>query len=91
MAARGGGDGGPCIPQFRARLGRDAGLEHRGIVGRLALCESEIGFADALEGREGIWTAPVPSACKLNLELIEAAPRHVDQQFVAVAKMPVGR
>jgi hypothetical protein len=51
----------------------------------------EIGFAKAIECGEGIWTAAVPSACKRNLESIEAAPSHVDQQFVAVAKMPVGR
>src|SRR5262249_44869616 len=80
-----------CVPQFWARLGWDACLEHRGIVGRLALGELEIGFADAVEGREGIWTAAVPSTCQRNLESIEAAPRHIDQQFVAVAKMSVGR
>ncbi len=62
-----------CVPQFRARLGWDARLEHRGIVGRLALGELEIGFAEAVEGREGIWTAAVPSACQRNLESIEAA------------------
>jgi len=71
--------------------GWDAGLEHGRIVGRLAPCESEIGFADTVEGCEGIWTAAVPSACKRNFELIKPAPRHVDQQFVAVAKVPVRR
>jgi hypothetical protein len=51
----------------------------------------QVGFADAIEGREGIWTAAVPSACKRSFELSEPAPRHVDQQFIAIAKMPVGR
>src|SRR5215475_13213430 len=41
---------------------------------------------EAIECPEGVWTAVVPSACKRNLEMIEAAPCHVDQQFVAVAK-----
>jgi hypothetical protein len=71
--------------------GWDAGLEHGRIVGRLAPCESEIGFADTVEGCEGIWTAAVPSAFQRNPESIEAAPCYVDQQLVAVAEMPVGR
>src|SRR5262249_30059584 len=81
----------PCVAQFGACLRWDAGLEHCGIVGRLGFCELEVGFADAIEGREGIWPAAVPSACKPSFELSEPAPRHVDQQFIAVAKMPIGR
>src|SRR5262245_28454149 len=81
----------PRLLQFWARFGRDAGLEHGGIVGWLALCEPKIGFAEAVEGCEGIWTAAVPGAFKCNRESIEATPCHVDQQFVAVAKMSVGR
>jgi hypothetical protein len=79
------------VPHFRGCRGRDARFEHRGIVGWLAICEPKIGFAESVESCEGIWTAAVPGAFKRNRELIEAAPRHIDQQFVAVAKMPVGR
>src|SRR5262249_62163111 len=68
-----------------------AALAQRTSVGRAAPGEMEIGFAHAAEGREGIWTAAVPSTCQRKLESIEAAPRHIDQQFVAVAKMPVRR
>jgi hypothetical protein len=51
----------------------------------------EISLAHAVQGRKGVGTACVPGACKHGFELIEPAPRHVDQQFVAVAKMPVRR
>jgi hypothetical protein len=44
-----------------------------------------------VERCESIWPAAVPSAFQRNRESIEAAPCHVDQQFVAVAEMPVGR
>src|SRR5262249_7925312 len=76
---------------FWARFGRDAGLEHRGIVGWLALCELKVGFAEAVEGCEGIWTAAVPGTFKRNRESIEATPCYIDQQFVSGAEMPVGR
>jgi hypothetical protein len=38
----------------------------------------EIGFANAIEGCEGIWTAATPGAVERNREAIEAAPCHVD-------------
>ena len=79
------------LAQFRVRLRRNAGLEHRRIIGRLVLGELQIGLADAVECREHVGTAAVPGRRKHGLELIKAAPRHVGQQLVAVAKMPVGR
>src|SRR5262245_13781759 len=81
----------PGFLQFRTRIGWDAGLEHRGVVGWLALCEPKVGFPEPVKGCEGIWTAAVPGAFKRNRELIEATSCHIDQQFVAVAKMSVGR
>src|SRR5215813_8202403 len=74
-------------PDIAWALASDAGV-------RLMRKDSELAeriMLEAIECPEGVWTAVVPSACKRNLEMIEAAPCHVDQQFVAVAKMPVGR
>src|SRR5262249_17061631 len=77
----------PRFLQFWARFGRDAGLEHGGIVGWLALCEPKIGFAEAVEGCEGIWTAAVPGAFKWNRESVGATPSHLAPHFVSAGKM----
>ena len=68
-----------------------AGFEHRRIERGLFAGESEIGFADPLEGGDGVGAAVVPGLRQQRLELLEAALRDPGQQFVAVAEMPVGR
>jgi hypothetical protein len=49
-----------------------------------------MGFADPVKCREYIRTTAAPCTCQRSLELLEAAPRHVGQELVAVAEMPIG-
>jgi len=41
--------------------------------------------------REGVGAAVVPGAREHCFELVEAAPRHIAHELVAIAEMPVGR
>ena len=70
---------------------RDAGLEHRRVIGRLVAREMQVGAADILEGAIGVGPAVVPGAAQRALEQLEAAPGDVGEQRVAVAEMPVRR
>ena len=77
--------------QLRICIERNTRLEHRRVVGRLASGESQIGAAQSLEGRERMRPTTVPSLGQRRFELAEPAQRHTGEQFIAVAKMPVGR
>src|SRR5713101_8369597 len=68
---------------------RNASLEHGGIIGRFGASELQIGAAHAFEGREGIRLAVIPGARQCRFEQRKAPQRHIGQQFVAVAEMPV--
>ena len=81
----------PLWGGFTIGVERNPRFEHRRIVGRLALGESKIDFAKAVKGCERIWTAAAPGACERDRECIEPAPRHVNQEFVTVAEVPVWR
>src|SRR5262249_2918924 len=52
--------------------------------------ERQIGAADALERGERLRTALVPGLREVSLEALEAAPRHIGHERVAVAKMAIG-
>src|SRR5262249_37571606 len=52
--------------------------------------EGEIGAADLLEGGHGIGLAVVPGAAELRLEQLEAPPRHVGHQRIAIAEVAIG-
>src|SRR5258708_27307325 len=50
-----------------------------------------MGFAAPLERRDGIRAAVIRSVCEYRLEFFKTALRDRGKQFVAIAKMPVGR
>ena len=77
--------------QFRDRVGRDAGFEHRGVISRLGTREGQIGFAHAVERGECIGTAIVEGARQRGFELLESAQRDIGQQIVAVAEVAIRR
>ena len=79
------------LAQFRTGGERNAGLEHRRIVGRLGAGEFEIGFAQPVERGERVRAAVVPGPRQRRLELLEAAQRDAGQKLVAVAEMPIRR
>ena len=70
---------------------RNAGFEHRRIVRRLGAREGQIGPAGALERRHRVGPAAIPRGFQRGGELLEAAPRDVGEQLVAVAEMAVRR
>ena len=90
LAQHGKGGIGGCA-QFGGVVERDAGLEHRRIIGRLVAGEGEIGAADALERGEGVRPAVIPGAFEMRREQLEAAQRDIGDQRLAVAEMPVWR
>src|SRR4029077_19547714 len=53
--------------------------------------EGEIGFAEALERRDGVGTAIVPRRIQTRLELLEATLCNACEQFVAVTEMAIRR
>ena len=72
-------------------LERNAGLEHRRVIGGLAAGEVEIGATEALEGSGGIGQAVLPGGLERGLEELETTPRHVGDELLAVAEMAVRR
>ncbi len=80
-----------ALAQLRIGVDRNAGFEHRRVIGGLGARKGEIGFAEPVERRHRIGTAVVPGFGERRLELLEAAQRDVRQEFVAVAEMPVRR
>ena len=81
----------PASLSSRCSASGEPGLEHGGEIGGLAAREGEVGLAQPVEGCTRIGPALVPGGRKLLLEALEAAPRHVGHQGVAVAEMAVGR
>src|SRR5262249_24934790 len=79
------------LHQLRTGVERNAGLEHRRVIGWLAAGEREISLAQTIERRERIGLAIVPRARERRLELLEATQRNARQQLVAIAKVPVRR
>ena len=69
----------------------DARLEHRGVVGRFAAGEAEVGATQRLEGAHRVGKAVVPGGGQHSGEALETAQRHFRQQRVGVAEMPVRR
>ena len=59
--------------QSGTNVDRKPGFEHRRIERRLLAGEREIGLADPLERRDGVWTAVIPGLRQYRLELLEAA------------------
>src|SRR5882672_4761621 len=78
------------LHQLWTGIERNAGLEHRRVVGGLAASEREIGLAEAIEGRERIGPAIVPGARERNFELLEATQRNAPQELIAIAKVAIG-
>src|SRR5438477_6632193 len=78
------------LAQLGVAVERQAGLEHRGVERGFFACEGEVGAADILERDKGVRPALFPGAVEAFLEQFEAAARHIGEQCLAVAKMPVG-
>src|SRR5277367_1254271 len=78
-------------PQRRIGADRNAGFEHCRVERWLGAGEFEIGLAELVQRGERVGTALVPRPRQRRLELLEAAQRHVRQQLLAVAEMPIGR
>src|SRR5262252_10066183 len=77
--------------QFMVGIERDTSLEHGRIIGWLGAGELEISATQALEGRENVRPAIIPGPRQRRFEQGKAPQRHVGQQFIAVAEMPVRR
>src|SRR5262245_11054818 len=78
------------VLQPRRRIGRDAGLEHRGIKRGLATGKSEVGVSDRLERRERAWAALVEGGLELGGEALEAALGDIGEERVTIAKVAIG-
>src|SRR5215470_15429750 len=79
------------LHQLRTGIERNASLEHRRVIGGLAAREREIGFAEAIEGRERIGPAVAPRLLERGLELLEATQRNAGQKLITIAKVAIGR
>ena len=75
--------------QPRRRIGRHAGLEHRGIKRRLAPRKGQIGPSDRLERRQRVGAALVEGSLERAGKAFEAALGDIGEERVAVAKMAV--
>ena len=69
----------------------DTGLEHRGVVGRLAAGEGEVGATQRLEGAEEVGAAIVPCAHQGLGEASEAAQGNFRQQRLGVPEVAIRR
>ena len=77
--------------QRRVRRLRQAGLEHRGVIGRLVAREGKVGPAGVLQRFQRRRAAASPSLFEIGGEALEAQARDIGHQLLAVAEMPVGR
>jgi hypothetical protein len=66
-------------------------LEHRRIIRRLIPCERQIGATQCLERAEHIRPTTVPGRGERHGEPLEPTQRHLGQQCLGVAEMPVRR
>src|SRR5262245_46453585 len=80
-----------CLYQLWTGVERNASFEHRRVIGWLAAREREIGLAEAVKRRKWIGPSIAPRVVERSLELLEAAQRNARQQFIAIAKMAIGR
>src|SRR5438067_165380 len=78
------------LAQLGITVEGQAGLEHRGVERGFFAREGEVGAADILERDKGVGPPLVPGAVEAFLEQFEAAARHIGEQCLAVAKIPVG-
>src|SRR5215471_11678116 len=75
----------PCVTQFGARRKRNAGLEHRGVIGGLGAREFKVSLAQPIERGERLRAAIVP-------RLVEhIAQCDISEKFIAITEMAIGR
>jgi hypothetical protein len=81
----------PGFTQFRNSRKRNAGLEHRGIIGRLGPRKFEIGLAQSIERGEWLRAAIVQRLLEHNRELFKSAQREVGKKFITITEMAIRR
>src|SRR6516162_4636151 len=81
----------PCVTQFGARHKRNAGLEHRGVIGGLGAREFKVSFAQPIERSEWLRPAVVPRLVEQNSEPLESAQCDISEKFIAITEMAIGR
>src|SRR5215471_16543321 len=79
------------LAQFTIGIERNTRFEHRRVISRLAFGESEIGFAKPVERGHHFWPPFIPGFGEYACKLLEATPRNIGEQRVAIAKMPIRR
>src|SRR5262245_52957763 len=79
------------LAQFTIGIERNTRFEHRRVISRLAFGESEIGFAEPVERGHHFWPAFIPGFGEHACKFLEATPRNIGEQRVAIAKMPIRR
>src|SRR6516162_4900264 len=77
--------------QFGTIRKRNAGLEHRGIIGRFGPCEFKIGLAQPIERSKWLRAAIVPRLLEHNRKPLEPAQRDAGEKFITIAEMAIGR
>ena len=70
---------------------RKAGFEHGCVIGWLAARELQVGLSQPIECCKRRRTPLVPGPRQWTFEELKAATRDVDQELVAIAKVPIGR
>ena len=79
------------LRQLGVGIRRNAALEHRREIRRLVAREGEMRPPDVLEGGKRRGAAAVPGFFELGAEALESLPRHVGDEPLPVAVMPIGR